>query len=131
MLTPVENGAETYERRALLDGDAVVLARAHGEPAEAVALRQLAQAPEVRPGGLGIVRLGRHRHQTLHVVVEAEETLELVLGDARFPLLPREVHLDQGRDLQTLRGRLARQRVAELAQLVHRLRLAALEVADE
>src|SRR5581483_6788708 len=43
-----ERRADADVRRALLDGDAVVLARAHRELPQAVLLRELAQPAEVR-----------------------------------------------------------------------------------
>ena len=48
-----------------------------------------------------------------------------------FVSSPREVHLDERRDRELRRGRLRVERVAELADRVDDLRLAALQVADE
>src|SRR5512133_1221509 len=131
MLTPVEHGPQPHHRRTLFGGHAVVLARSHRELAQAVALRQLPEAPEVRPRGLGIAGLGRHRHQAYHALVETEEILQIALRQPGFRLLAGEVHLDERRDLEPSRRRLARERVAELAELVDRSCLAALEMADE
>src|SRR5438105_3939974 len=73
-----EHRADSDERRALLGGDAVVLARAHRELSQAVGVRELAEPPEVRARGLRIARRGRHRHQAAHVVVELEERGQLL-----------------------------------------------------
>src|SRR5206468_12707912 len=78
-----------------------------------------------------IAGLWRHRHQAAHAAVEAEKLLEVALEDPGLRLLAREVDLDESRDRQAARRGLARKRVAELAQLVHGLGLAALQVADE
>src|SRR6266542_897217 len=131
MLTLVENGAQPDQRRALAHRDAVVLARANRELVQVEALRELAEAPEVRARILGIVGFRRHRHQAAHLRVAGQEALEIGLRDAGLRLLAGEVDLDQGRNLQPRGSRLARKRVAELAELVHGLRLPALEVADE
>src|SRR5262249_8820481 len=99
--------------------------------AQAVALGELAEAPEVRARRLRIAGLGRHRHQAAYVVVEAQKALEVALGDARLRFLARQLDLDECRNRQAPRGGLARQRMAELAELVDGLRLPALEMADE
>jgi hypothetical protein len=77
------------------------------------------------------VGLRRHRHQAADVRIKVEVARELLGRDPGLRLLAREVDLDQSRDLEPLRRRLGRERVAQLADRVHGLRLAALEVADE
>src|SRR5436305_6410893 len=126
-----EDRADAEERRPLLGGDAIVLARAHRELAQAVRLGQLAEPPEVWARGLRIAPRGRHRHQAAHVVVALEERGQLLRRDPRLRALAREVDLDECRHLESTRGLLRAERVAELADPVHDLRLAALEVTDE
>ena len=95
------------------------------------ARRRAHAAPEVRPRGLGVVRERRHRHQPADVAVEREQRGELVRLHPRLRRLAREIDLDERRHRQPPRGRLGVERVDELADPVHHLRLAALEVADE
>ena len=63
--------------------------------------------------------------------IQLEETREVVRRDARLRRLARQVHLDERGNGQPLRRRFGPEGVAELTQLAHRLRLAALQVADE
>ena len=117
--------------RALLDGNLVVLARAHRQLPQAVLAGELAQAPEVRPRRLGVTGRRRHRHQTANIRVELEERAERRRRDTRFRRLPREVHLDERRNLELGRRRLRVERMTELACCIHDLRLAALQMTDE
>src|SRR2546430_2450481 len=118
ILTFVQNGTQPDHGGALVCGHAVVLARSHRKLAEAVALGELTEAPEERARSLRVAGFGRHRHQPAHVVVEAKERLQLALGDPRLRVLAGEVDLDERGNLEPPRGRLARERVAELAEVV-------------
>src|SRR4051812_10493983 len=114
-----EDGTHPHERRALLDGDSVVLARAHRELVQTVLGGELPQSAEVRTRRLRVVGEGWHRHQSAHARVELEERREGPRRYARLRLLPAQVDLDKRRDRE-LRGRRLRvERMAELAERVH------------
>src|SRR4029077_290795 len=51
-----EHRADAHVRRPLLGGDAVVLARAHGQLGQPVSLGELTQLPKIRARGLRIAR---------------------------------------------------------------------------
>src|SRR5436190_9987957 len=127
----IEHGADPHERRAFLRRDAVVLARAHREFLQSVLPRELRETAEVLSRRLGIARLGRHRHQTAHVRVRREEARELPGLDPGLRLLAGKVDLDERGHAQLARSRLGVERVDELADPVHDLRLVRLQVADE
>src|ERR1700745_1045800 len=131
ILVAVEDRSQADHRGALLGPHPEILARAHPQLAQAVAPGELAQASGERARLLRVFREGRHRHQPDDVRVEAEEVLQLALRDAGLRLLAGEVDLDERRDRQPARGRLAGQRMAELTELVDNRRLAALQVTDE
>src|SRR5215218_5142606 len=134
----IQAGADTYDRRALLDGDREVLRRAHRQPPQFVRLGELTQGGEMAPAVLRDLRERRHRHEAADPHGRAlDEGAELARGDAGLALLPRHVDLDE--DL-----RLGRAVALELAQRGVRgdgvdelnvredlLDLAALELADE
>src|SRR5215210_6326125 len=131
-LPAVQGRPDADERGTFFDADAVILARPHRELAQAETLPELAETAEVRPRVLGLRSERRHRRKAANLCRTAvEKRLELALRHARLRLLPCEVDLDEGGDLQPLRRRVGIQRVHELADAVDRLRLPALEVADE
>src|SRR5215213_6458656 len=135
---PIQAGADTYDRRALLDGDREILRGAHGQARQAVGTGELAQGGEMPPAVLRDLGERGHRHEAGDAHGRAlDERAELGRGDAGLPLLPRHVDLDE--DL-----RLGRAVALELAQRGVRgdgvdelnvredlLDLAALELADE
>src|SRR5215210_5541556 len=128
----VQGRPNADEGGTFFDGDAVILARPHRELAELEALGELAQPPEVRSRVLGIVRERRHRRESSDVGrATLEEGLDLCLRHAGLRLLAREVDLDESGDLEPPGGRVRVQRMHELADLADRLRLPALEMADE
>src|SRR5690242_18133208 len=107
MLVVPQHGAHSYERRALLRSDLVVLARAHGQLLQAEAFSQLAEPAEVRPGRLRLVCEWRHRRETADLDRRCgDEGFDVPGGDARLRLLAGEIDLDERRDAQTVRGRL-------------------------
>src|SRR5215218_1089327 len=129
---PVKRAAHPDVGGPFLGGDAVILARSHRQLPQPELLTQRAQPSEVRPRFLRIAREGRHRRQAADLDGAAlDEGLELLGADAGLRLLAGEVHLDERRKLELLRGRLRVERVHELADRADRLRLPALEVADE
>ena len=109
----------------------VILARAHRKLGQAVFFRQFTQFAEIRARRFGVFRERRHGRQTADVRVEIEQLRDAFGRDSGLRFLAREIDLDQRRDLQTLGGRGGVERVDELADAVHELGLAALEVADE
>src|SRR5437868_3654363 len=131
MLTLKQHRAHPDECRPFLGGNAVVLARSHRELGEAVALCELAQAPEIGPRLFGIARERGHRGEAADLRLEREVALDLLGLDARFGRFAREVDLQERGDLEARGSGLRIERMDELAERVHRPRLAALEVADE
>ena len=133
MLTPVEHGPQPHHRRPLFGGHAVVLARSHRELAQAVALRQLAQAPEVRPRGLGVARCsGGIVIRPLTFAYEREEILQIALRMPGLRLLAGEVDLDERRDRRAARAADSLESEWQSSQSSFTtVRLAALQVADE
>src|SRR6266508_1173554 len=82
--------------------------------------------------GRALVRgRGGHRRETARVRIDLEQVQKGVGRHSGLRRLAGEVDLDERRDLEPAGGGLAVKRVDELADLVHDLRLAALEVADE
>src|SRR2546423_8314928 len=79
ILTAVENGAYSNQRGPLFHRRPVVLARPHRQFVETPVRSELAQAPEVRARALGVVGLGRHRHQPPHVGISRDQAVELSL----------------------------------------------------
>src|SRR5215204_980856 len=135
---PIQAGADTYDRRALLDGDREILRRAHREARQAVGVGELAQGREMAPAVLRDLGERGHRHEAGDPDGRAlDERPELGPGDAGLALLPGDVDLHEdlrlGRAvaLQLAQRGVRRDGVDELDVREDLLDLAALELADE
>src|SRR4029453_9404109 len=95
-IAAVQGAADAHERRALLGGYAVILARAHRELLEPEAVRQCSQAPEIRPRLLGVASERRHRREAADLDGHPlQERLQLVLRDPGLRSLAGQVDLQQ------------------------------------
>src|SRR5205807_4985426 len=95
LLRAPEDVADANQGRSLLHRDAVVLTGAHRELPQAVRLRQLTKAAEVRTRSLRVTGEGRHRHQPADVAVQRQEGTQVLRRHPGLRRLSGKVDLDE------------------------------------